>query len=303
MKLISFELEGDVRPRFGALVSSGRELLDFCAEAAEVPQPPQHLEWMDLVHPSHQHARALHVRATASKQALDRLRAQGAMLPLESVRLLAPVPRPGKIVAIGMNYADHAREQGKEPPERPILFSKFPTSVSAPGAQVSIPSDDPDVDFEAELGIVIGRRAKDVRAKRAYEHVLGYTCFNDLSARKHQFGDRQWQRGKSHDGFAPMGPWIATTDEIQDPHRLAIRLRVNGATMQDSNTAHMIFGVPALIEYCSRAFTLEPGDVIATGTPPGVGFARKPPVFLKAGDRVEVEIEGLGVLASELVGP
>lgn len=301
MKLISFEPHGSDELHFGALVSGGREVLDFCAEAADVPAPPRHLDWMDLVHPSHQHARALFARVASSKPRLDELRAQGAVLPLTAVRLRAPVPRPGKFICIGLNYRDHAREQGLEPPTSPIVFSKFSTSVCAPGDPVRIPYGSPDVDYEAELGVVVGRLAQRVPAARAYEHVLGYTNVNDVSARTFQFKDGQWQRGKSHDTFGPSGPYIATTDEIPDPQRLAIRFRLNGKTMQDSSTDQLIFGVPALIEYLSHAFTLEPGDVIATGTPPGVGFARKPPVFVKPGDRMEVEIEGLSVLENPVV--
>jgi 2-keto-4-pentenoate hydratase/2-oxohepta-3-ene-1,7-dioic acid hydratase in catechol pathway len=157
------------------------------------------------------------------------------------------------------------------------------------------------VDYEAELAVVVGRRAKNVSAARALDHVLGYTCFNDISARDFQFADGQWQRGKSCDTFAPMGPTIVTADEVPDPHKLSIKLVLNGQAMQDSNTDQFIFGIPELIEFLSQTITLEPGDVIATGTPPGVGFARKPPVFLKPGDNMEVVIESVGTLNSPVV--
>jgi 2-keto-4-pentenoate hydratase/2-oxohepta-3-ene-1,7-dioic acid hydratase in catechol pathway len=220
------------------------------------------------------------------------------VLPRAAVELCAPVPRPGKILCVGLNYKDHAAESNSPLPERPLLFSKFPTCVTAPGGTIRIPRGSEKVDYEAELGVVIGRRAARVPAASALEHVLGYVNFNDVSARDFQFKDGQWQRGKSCDTFAPFGEYIATKDEIPDPHVLRIRLRLNGKTMQDSNTDQLIFRVPELIESLSEHVTLEPGDVIATGTPPGVGFARKPPVWLQPGDRVEVEIEGLGVLAN-----
>ena len=218
-----------------------------------------------------------------------------------NVRLTAPVPRPGKIICIGLNYRNHAIESGMEIPKSPIIFSKFQTSVIGPGDPIRLPVGSEQVDYEAELAVVIGRHAKNVDAEQAMEYVLGYTNFNDVSARDFQFADGQWQRGKSCDTFAPMGPFIATKDEIADPHTLGIRFRLNREKLQDSTTAELIFGVPALIEFLSRSITLEPGDVIATGTPPGVGFARKPPVFMKGGDIAEVEIDGLGRLSNPVM--
>jgi 2-keto-4-pentenoate hydratase/2-oxohepta-3-ene-1,7-dioic acid hydratase in catechol pathway len=182
-----------------------------------------------------------------------------------------------------------------------VLFSKFSTTVIAPGEPVVIPASSHQVDYEAELAVVIGRRAKKVTSDRAYDYVLGYTAFNDVTARDFQFADGQWQRGKSCDTFAPMGQTIVTTDVIADPHKLSIRLTLNGEVMQDSNTDQLIFDVPQLIEFISGSTTLEPGDVIATGTPPGVGFARNPPVFLKPGDEMEVLIEGIGGLGNPVV--
>jgi len=214
---------------------------------------------------------------------------------------LAPVPRPGKLICIGLNYRDHAAESNMPIPERPVVFSKFATAVIAPGEPVVLPPASQQVDYEAELAVVIGRRAKNVCANRALEYVLGYTAFNDVSARDFQFADGQWQRGKSCDTFAPMGPTIVTADVIPDPHKLSIKLTLNGRTMQDSNTDQLIFGVPELIEFLSQTITLEPGDVIATGTPPGVGFARKPPVFLRPGDVMEVDIDSVGKLNTPVV--
>jgi 2-keto-4-pentenoate hydratase/2-oxohepta-3-ene-1,7-dioic acid hydratase in catechol pathway len=215
---------------------------------------------------------------------------------LSAVHLLAPAPRPGKVVCIGRNYREHAAESGSEVPKSPIVFSKFSTAIVGPGDTVVLPPGSEKVDYEAELAVVIGRRARRVGVDRALEYVLGYANFNDVSARDFQFADGQWQRGKSCDTFGPFGPYIATHDEIGDPHRLRILMRRNGETMQDSTTAELVFGVPQLVSFISQTITLEPGDVIATGTPPGVGFARNPPVFLKPGDTMEVEIDGLGVL-------
>jgi 2-keto-4-pentenoate hydratase/2-oxohepta-3-ene-1,7-dioic acid hydratase in catechol pathway len=217
---------------------------------------------------------------------------------LQSVKLRAPVPRPGKIVAIGLNYRDHSIEQGVTPPSAPLLFAKFPTSIAGPGDQIVIPEGDPQVDYEAELAVIIGRRCKRATVSDAMENVAGYMALNDVSARRWQFADKQWVRGKSCDTFCPIGPWLTTRDEIADPHTLNICTRVNGVTLQDSNTRLLIFRIPELVAYISASITLEPGDIIATGTPEGVGVFRKPPIFLKTGDVVEIEIEKLGVLTN-----
>ena len=219
---------------------------------------------------------------------------------LEDVTLLAPVPRPGKVICIGLNYADHAQESGMDPPESPLVFSKFSSNVVGPGTTVPLPAGESETDYEAELAVVIGRRAWRVDRSRAMDHVLGYTCANDLSARAFQFADGQWQRGKSCEGFCPLGPFIATTDEVPDPHDLGIRLRLNGETMQSSWTSQLIFRIPELIEHLSGFVALEPGDVILTGTPPGVGFARKPPIRLAPGDHMTVEIDKLGSLGTSM---
>lgn len=214
----------------------------------------------------------------------------------EEIQIEAPVPRPGKIICIGLNYRDHAEESGMAIPSSPIVFSKFSTAVIGPESAIELPAESSEVDYEGELAVVVGRRAKGVSSSDAMDYVFGYTNFNDVSARDLQFADGQWQRGKSCDTFAPMGEFIATRDEIADPHNLRISFRLNGTTLQDSNTRQMIFNIPELIEFVSRSITLEPGDVIATGTPPGVGFARTPKIFLNDGDIAEVEIEGLGIL-------
>lgn len=223
-------------------------------------------------------------------------------LALADVELLAPLTAPQKIIAIGLNYADHARESGVEPPAAPVAFAKLPNSIIGPGEPIRFREADSDqVDYEAELAVVIGRGGRDIAEERALEHVFGYTVCNDVSARDAQFADGQWIRGKSYDTFCPLGPWIVTTDELTDPQSLAIRCRVNGETLQDGSTKEMIFGVAQLVSYLSRFLTLEPGDVILTGTPYGVGFARTPQVFLRDGDVVEVEVEGIGTLRNPVV--
>jgi 2-keto-4-pentenoate hydratase/2-oxohepta-3-ene-1,7-dioic acid hydratase in catechol pathway len=204
-------------------------------------------------------------------------------------------------VCIGLNYRDHAQESGLAVPKTPVIFSKFSSCVIAPGEPVVIPPSSEKVDYEAELAVVIGRRASHVTARHAYDYVLGYTAFNDVTARDFQFGDGQWQRGKSCDTFAPMGQTIVTTDEIPDPHTLRISLTLNGTVMQESNTSQLIFRVPELIAFITDSITLEPGDVIATGTPAGVGFARKPPVFLQPGDQMEVSIDRIGGLGNPVI--
>jgi 2-keto-4-pentenoate hydratase/2-oxohepta-3-ene-1,7-dioic acid hydratase in catechol pathway len=227
---------------------------------------------------------------------------QGSVIPLANVRLRPPVPHPGKIVAVGLNYRDHSMESGaKEPPKWPILFAKFPNSISGPDEPIVMPVGDSQVDYEAELAVVVGRKAKAIAANNALEYVAGYMPLNDVSARTWQFGDKQWVRGKSCDTFCPTGPYLTTRDDVPDPHSLSIFARVNGTTLQDSSTSKMIFRVPQLLEFISASITLEPGDIIATGTPDGVGVFRNPPIFLKPGDIVEVEIQNLGVLRNSVV--
>jgi 2-keto-4-pentenoate hydratase/2-oxohepta-3-ene-1,7-dioic acid hydratase in catechol pathway len=220
-----------------------------------------------------------------------------AIHPQEGLTLLPPIPNPSKVVAVGANYWDHCRETGMKPPESPVLFAKFPTSLIGDGQTIQWdPSLSAEVDYEAELAVVIGRRARSVPADRALEVVAGYACANDVTARDLQRGDGQWARGKSLDTFCPLGPCLVTRDEIPDPGRLAIACRVNGQTVQDSSTAEMIFAIPTLIEFITRAFTLLPGDVILTGTPHGTGGFRQPRLFLRDGDIVEVEVEKVGLL-------
>jgi 2-keto-4-pentenoate hydratase/2-oxohepta-3-ene-1,7-dioic acid hydratase in catechol pathway len=222
--------------------------------------------------------------------------ATGRPRPLEEVRLLAPVPRPGKIVCVGLNYRDHARETGQDIPGEPVLFSKYANSVVGPGADVVVPPEADRIDYEAELAVVIGRRASRVTEAEALDHVAGYACANDVSSRSLQFRSAQWLLGKAIDTFLPLGPWLVTPDEVPDPQALGIRCLVNDEVRQSSDTGQMIFGVAELVGFVSRTITLEPGDLLVTGTPSGVGMAADPPRFLASGDRMRVEIDGLGTL-------
>lgn len=220
-------------------------------------------------------------------------------VPISDVRLECPVVSR-KIVAVGLNYKDHAIETGLKIPTAPLCFAKFTSSLSGPFDAIQLPADDAEADFEGELGVIIGRKARRVAESDAMKHVAGYVVFNDVSARKWQFEDGQWTRGKSCDTFAPNGPFLVTADEVPDPGALRITTRVNGKIMQDSNTKQFIFSIPKIVSYFSHSFTLDPGDLIATGTPPGVGFSRKPPVYLKHGDVVDVEIERIGRISSQV---
>jgi 2-keto-4-pentenoate hydratase/2-oxohepta-3-ene-1,7-dioic acid hydratase in catechol pathway len=222
----------------------------------------------------------------------------GQLMAAREVTLLPPVPRPEKVICVGLNYADHARESGMQPPPEPVFFSKFSTAVSADGSPIVLPRISSQVDYEAELVVVIGVGGRHISREHAREHIAGYCCGNDVSARDWQLHKPggQWLLGKSFDTFAPFGPALVTADEAGDVSDLRIQLRLNGQVMQDSRTSQLIFSVEQLVAYVSDVCTLAPGDVIFTGTPPGVGFARRPPVFLKPGDQVEVEIDRLGTL-------
>jgi 2-keto-4-pentenoate hydratase/2-oxohepta-3-ene-1,7-dioic acid hydratase in catechol pathway len=219
-------------------------------------------------------------------------------LTLDRVSYDAPLRDSQKLICIGKNYAKHAAEMGSESPDLPVIFSKFNSAINRPTGTIKLPPISNQVDFEAELVVVIGRRGKNIERQEALDHVFGYCCGNDISARDWQKGKPggQWLLGKTFDTFAPLGPYITTKDEIADPHNLRIQLRLNGQTMQDSNTLHLIFKIDFLISHLSKFVTLEPGDLIFTGTPAGVGAGRDPQIFLQPGDQLEVEIEGLGIL-------
>jgi 2,4-diketo-3-deoxy-L-fuconate hydrolase len=223
---------------------------------------------------------------------------EGEPLPLDSVRLHAPVPGPEKIVCIGLNYEDHAAEQGVPIPDEPVLFAKFANSVIGPSDEIEVPPATEKVDYEAELGVVIGTACRRVSDADALSYVAGYMCMNDVSARDLQFSSSQWTRGKAIDTFLPTGPYLTTADEIDDPQSLSIRCLIGDEVMQDSSTSKMAFSVPELISFISQTLTLVPGDLIATGTPAGVGFAREPSRYLHDGDEVTVEIERLGRLTN-----
>jgi len=216
-------------------------------------------------------------------------------------RALPPPIRPGKIICVGLNYVDHGAETGLALPSAPLLFAKFGSSVIGHGASIVLPAGSDQVDYEAELGVVIGQPARDVPISAALDVVAGYTCVNDVSARDFQFADGQWLRGKSQDTFCPLGPVLVSADEVPDPQALPIECRVNGEVRQQASTADMIFGVAELISYISHGIALEPGDLIATGTPAGVGMSMEPPRYLAEGDVVEVAIAGVGLLRNHVV--
>ncbi len=306
MKLAQFTTRASSRRRLGVLVDE--RLVDVAALARALKEGGGRVpEWLlgaaDTLDVIRRGAEALGemaalVDAARGGAALDD---EGVASSVEEVEFLPPVC-PGKMLAIGRNYVDHAIEGGAEPPAAPLVFMKLPNALSAHEAPIVLPAISTQVDYEAELAVVIGRRAKRVGEREALEYVFGYAPFNDVSARDLQFGDGQWVRGKGLDGFAPLGPYVTTRDEVPDAHALKIEGRLNGEVMQSSDTSKMIFEIPYLVSYISQGITLEPGDVIATGTPEGVGIFREPPVLLKAGDVFEVVIEKLGTLRNAVVG-
>lgn len=270
-------------PRLG--VVEGDELVDLAAAAPELP-------------------RDVGALLAAGPAALAQVRAAAARarhrLPLDGVELASPILRPPKFLAIGLNYADHVREAGLETPQFPTVFNKQSTCVTGPTGDVHLPRASSVLDYEGELGFVIGRRGRHVPRARAHEVIAGYLVVDDVTVRDWQLRIPTWTIGKSFDTHGPLGPWLTTADEI-DPSGLRLRTWVNDELRQDSNTKHLIFDCAALVEHLSTAFTLEPGDVIATGTPGGVGLAMKPPRILQVGDRVRVEIEGLGALENRVI--
>jgi 2-keto-4-pentenoate hydratase/2-oxohepta-3-ene-1,7-dioic acid hydratase in catechol pathway len=224
-----------------------------------------------------------------------------AVADLASVKLLAPIPRPPKLICVGLNYRDHALESNMEIPKVPTIFNKFPNTVIATGDPIVLPKLSSKPDYEAEFAFVIGRGGRHIPAERWKDHVFGYTIVHDVSARDYQMATSQWLMGKTFDTFAPMGPWIVSADEIDDPHALDISLTIGDEVLQNSNTRELIFKVPDLVAWLSSVVTLEPGDVVATGTPAGVGFARKPPRYLKPGDVVVIKVQGIGELRNPVI--
>jgi 2-keto-4-pentenoate hydratase/2-oxohepta-3-ene-1,7-dioic acid hydratase in catechol pathway len=230
----------------------------------------------------------------------DRARQGGATIPAAEAKIGAPVPNPRKVLAIGLNYRDHAEESGQPIPQRPVVFAKMPTCITGSGAPIYMPRVSRAVDWEGELCFVIGRKARYVKAEDAGQYIAGYMIGNDVSVRDWQFHSPTWMMGKSFDSHGPTGPWLVTPDEVDAGH-LQVQTFVNGERKQNSNTDQLIFGIGAIVEYLSAGFTLEPGDIVFTGTPAGIGAAMKPPTFLKAGDTVRIEITGLGVLENPVL--
>lgn len=285
MKLITFAANG--HERIGAFLNE-EQIVDFSQGDSSLPQ-----EMVAFL----QGGASLQERAA---RLMDNP-PQEAILPASKVELRAPIPKPGKILCIGLNYRDHAAESNQAVPDYPTVFSKYDNVIIGPGEAIVLPAISDQVDYEAEFAFVIGKRARHVSEADALDYVAGYMPFNDISARDFQMRTSQWTIGKSFDTFGPIGPALVTADEVADPHDLDIRLLLNGQVMQSSNTSNLIFNINQLMAYITAAITLEPGDVITTGTPAGVGAARKPPVFLQPGDVVRLEIEGLGALENPVV--
>jgi len=235
------------------------------------------------------------------RTAAEKLAGNGGGYPLDKVKLLAPIPRPRKLICVGLNYRDHAAETNSEIPSVPTIFNKFATAVIAPGDNIILPKVSKSPDYEAEFAFVIGRGGRNIAGADWPKHIFGYTIVNDVSARDYQRATTQWLMGKTFDTFAPMGPWIVSADEIPDPHNLDIQLEIGGELLQNSNTRELIFKIPDLIAFLSSVFTLEAGDIVSTGTPAGVGVARKPQRFLRAGDEVVVRIPAIGELRNPVV--
>ncbi len=263
-------------------------------------------QWYDVADASSELPSSVIALLALGREGLERAReAVERAQPLDrsGLKLRAPITSPEKIICIGLNYADHAAEGGQPIPDEPVVFNKFPTALAGPDDEIVLPPISQKVDYEAELVVVIGQGGRNIPEQSALDHVAGYTCGHDVSARDWQLEKpgNQWLLGKTFDTFAPIGPYLVTADEVPEPENLDIALRLNGETMQSSNTRHFIFSVRKLVSHVSQFATLKPGDLLFTGTPPGVGAARKPPVYLKAGDQVEVEIEKLGILRNRVV--
>ena len=286
MHLVMFVRDGAVR--LGALREDRKSVVDL---GQADPQLPADIAGLLAAGPAALDRARQALRSAAPELAID----------LQQVRLAAPIARPGKIICIGLNYRDHAAESNAPLPEYPVVFAKYANTVIGPGDAIVLPRVTEQVDYEGELGVVIGRSARDVAEADALDYVGGYLPFNDVSARDYQMRTSQWTIGKTFDTFAPMGPALVTADEVPDPHALDLRVTIGDEVLQNSNTRHLIFTIPHLIAYLSSVMTLEPGDVIASGTPAGVGAARNPKRWLRAGETVRVEIEGLGVLENPVV--
>jgi 2-keto-4-pentenoate hydratase/2-oxohepta-3-ene-1,7-dioic acid hydratase in catechol pathway len=310
MKLASFSTADIPKIRVGIVQDNEIVDVDLAARALNIIPYEQMLDLLDHYDQGMRELHAILDKAGGRHfSEVKTFTEIGAVHDLPNVQLAAPIPRPRKnIMCLGWNYAEHAKEtariRGQETnvPEYPVIFTKAPTTVNSPYGNIVIdPAVSEQIDWEVELAVIIGKGGKNIREEDALSHVFGYTVLNDVSARDLQSRHKQFFKGKSIDGYCPMGPWIVTADEIGDPQQLTVRLRVNGITKQDGNTNMMIFPIHTIIAILSKGMTLEPGDIIATGTPSGVGFARNPPEFLKAGDVMETEIEGIGTLRNVVV--
>lgn len=281
MRFVTFELEGQARP--GILLGSDAVLdltpIGFTSLVQVIESGPE---------------------GRAKAESFAERHREEVRHSIQGVRLLAPIPKPRKLICVGLNYRDHAAETGAQIPKVPTIFNKFATAVIGPGGSIVLPKVSKSIDYEAEFAFVVGKGGRHIEENRWPEHVFGYTIVNDVTARDYQRATTQWLMGKSFDTFAPVGPWIVTADEISDPHELDIQMEVNGEVLQDSNTRELIFKIPDLIAFLSSVFTLEPGDIVSTGTPAGVGFARKPPRYLHVGDEVVVKIPAIGELRNQI---
>lgn len=309
MKLASFSTNEIPRPHLGIVLGDEIVDVDLAGRALKLTPPDQVLSVIENYEQSKSALDAILEKASGRRLSEVKTFSDiGAVHQLSAVYLAAPIPRPGKnVMCMALNYLDHAKEtadmrqRSPDAPKNPVLFTKAPTTVIGPYDTFEIdPAVSSEIDWEAELGVIIGKCGKNISEADALSYVFGYTVINDITARDLQARHVQFFKGKSLDGSCPMGPWIVTADEISDPQKLAIRLRVNGEIKQNSNTSEMIFPIKTIIATLSKGMTLEPGDIIATGTPSGVGFSRKPPEFLKPGDLMETEIEGLGILKNPI---
>ena len=282
MRFVTFESNGQARPGVISPVDTVLDLspLGFTTLLDFIEAGPKSLD----------DARTLAQESSASTQPR-----------LSEVKLLAPIPRPRKLLCVGLNYRDHAKETNSPIPDVPTIFNKLATAVIGPGDKIVLPKVSKSPDYEAEFAFIIGRGGRHIRGEDWRAHVFGYTIVNDVSARDYQRATTQWLMGKTFDTFAPMGPWIITADEIPDPHNLDVQIDINGEILQNSNTRELIFKIPDLIAFLSSVFTLEPGDIVSTGTPAGVGVARTPPRFLRPGDDVRVKIPAIGELRNPVV--
>ena len=309
MKLVTFSTTELPRPHLGLVENTEVLDVDLAGRALQQTVPDSMLALIESGKQGLQALQTLLVKANGRPfSQVKTFTDVGAVHTLQEVKLYAPIPQPRKnVMCMAVNYAEHAKESGSmrgqttTPPEVPVLFTKATTTINAPDAPFVIdPNVSTQIDWEVELGVIIGTGGKNIRAEDALSHVFGYTVINDITARDLQTRHKQFFKGKSLDGSCPIGPVIVTADEIADPQKLALSLRVNGVTKQDSNTSEMVFALPTIIATLSAGMTLEAGDIIATGTPSGVGFSRNPPEFLKAGDVVEAEVEGIGVLRTPI---